>query len=263
MEAFELDEGKAVTAIIKSVPKLPVVPAMFHTLRRLLADAGADLREIGATVQQDPGIAAKVLQLANSVVFRRGAPIANIEAAVMRLGSAAISRLVMVESILATNFPVARFKFDEEARRYFMASLVAECVASPPLRDEASLAVLLCPIGRLIMMAADPERMERVMMNAGTDTERMLVEERVYYGTTHAAVGAHLIATWGLPSSVARAVARQFDPHAASEDDEVVTAAVLANRDIRGMPSAAPGAFVASWERHKARVAFVDKSFAA
>lgn len=253
-----MQDDSAVLDIVKAVPKLPVVPAMFQRLRSLLAAPDTDLREIAATVQQDPSISAKVLQLANSVVFRRGMPIANIDAGVMRLGTATISRLVMIESVLATHYPVAKFKFPEEARRYFMASLIAESVVRRQDRDEASLAVLLAPIGRLLMMAASPAKMEKVMAKADSG-EKMIVEELRMYGTTHAAVGAHLIRAWGLPPRVADALLMQHDPTRVAETDEVGQAILHANRDIRGVPKELPPtAFAASWDRHKARAAFLE-----
>lgn len=257
MEAFAHTDD-CVRAIVKAVPQLPVVPAMFQELRRLLADPASDARHVAVTVQQDPSISAKVLQLANSVAFRRGAPIANIEAAVMRLGTSLISRLVMVEGVLATHHPVARFKFPEEARKYFVASLVAEAVVSPALRDEAALAVLLCPIGRLVMIAADPERMELVMLRAEDDAERLLAEELRLFGATHAEVGGYLIAGWGLPPAVGRAVGQQYEP---LEDDEISAATQLANRDVRGIAVTLPSvaAFAAAWDRHRARVAFLEE----
>lgn len=254
MEAFELSETQPIRAIVQAVPQLPAIPAMFQTLRRMLADPATGTREVAVTVQQDPAISAKVLQLANSAAFRRGPPTASIEAAVQRLGAALIARLVLVEGVLATHVPVARFKFPAEARAYFLASLVAEAAVSPAARDEASLAVLLCPIGKLVMIAAAPERMEQVMIRSDGDGERAVTEELRLFGTTHAAVGAHLITAWGLPASVAFAVGTQY---AGSSSDEITAATQLATRDVRGI-ALAPGrltTFAAAWDRHRARLA--------
>lgn len=257
MEAFELSDTQPIRAIVQAVPQLPAIPAMFQTLRRLLADPTTGTLEVAVTVQQDPAISAKVLQLANSAAFRRGAPIASVAAAVQRLGTSLISRLVMVEGVLATHVPVARFKFPAEARAYFLASLVAEAAVSPAARDEASLAVLLCPIGKLVMIAAAPDRMEQVMILAGDDAERAITEELRLFGTTHAAVGGHLINAWGLPASVAFAVTTQYT---GSVSDEITAATTLATRDVRGM-RVMPGSlstFAATWDRHRARLAFVE-----
>jgi HD-like signal output (HDOD) protein len=257
MEAFELSESQPIRAIVQAVPQLPAIPAMFQTLRRLLADPTTGTHEVAVTVQQDPAISAKVLQLANSAAFRRGAPTASVGVAVQRLGTSLISRLVMVEGVLATHHPIARFKFPAEARAYFLASLVAEAAVSPEARDEASLAVLLCPIGKLVMIAAAPERMEQVMIRAGDDAERAIMEELRLFGTTHAAVGGHLINAWGLPANVAFAVASQYD---GCPTDETTAATTLAARDVRGI-AVSPGAlssFAATWDRHRARLAFVE-----
>jgi HD-like signal output (HDOD) protein len=257
MQSFDISETQPIRAIVETVPQLPAIPAMFLTLRHLLADPGTGTHEVAVTVQQDPAIAAKVLQLANSAAFRRGAPTASIGVAVQRLGTAVISRLVLVEGVLATHVAVARFNFPAEARAYFLASLVAEATVSAGPRDEASLAVLLCPIGKLVMIAAAPERMEQVMLRADGDGERAVTEELRLFGTTHAAVGAHLITTWGLPASVAFAVGAQYS---GSASDEITAATLLATRDVRGI-SFAHGeltAFTTAWDRHRARLAFLE-----
>jgi HD-like signal output (HDOD) protein len=257
MQSFELSETQPIRAIVQAVSQLPAIPAMFQTLRRLLAEPTTGTFEVAVTVQQDPAISAKVLQLANSAAFRRGAPIASIAGAVQRLGTSLISRLVMVEGVLATHHPIARFKFPAEARAYFLASLVAEAAVSPGARDEASLAVLLCPIGKLVMIAAAPDRMEQVMIRAGDDAERAVTEELRLFGTTHAAVGGHLINAWGLPPSVAFAVATQYS---GSATDEITAATTLATRDVRGIavPPGALSSFAATWDRHRTRLACLE-----
>lgn len=257
MDTSQVSESQPIRAVVQAVPQLPAIPAMFQSLRRLLADPTSDNHEVAVTIQQDPAISAKVLQLANSAAFRRGPVTASIDIAVQRLGSTLISRLVLVEGVLATHVPVARFKFPAEARAYFLASLVAEATVSPAVGDEASLAVLLCPIGKLVMIAAAPEKMEQVMLRADGDGARAVTEELRLFGTTHAAVGGHLIETWGLPQSVAHAVATQY---AGTSTDEITAAVMFATRDIRGtaVPAGHLATFAAAWERQRKRLASFD-----
>ncbi len=252
-----MSESQPIRAVVQAVPQLPAIPAMFQTLRRLLADPSTGPHEVAVAIHQDPAISAKVLQLANSAAFRRGAPTASIDTAVQRLGTALISRLVLVEGVLATHVPIARFKFPAEARAYFLSSLVAEATVSPAAGDEASLAVLLCPIGKLVMIAAAPEKMEQVMIRADGDAARAVTEELRLFGTTHAAIGGHLIETWGLPANVAHAVATQYS---GTSSDEVTAAVMLATRDVRGIPLAADqlATFAAAWERQRTRLASFD-----
>lgn len=257
MEAFEASESQPIRTVVQAVPQLPAIPAMFQTLRRLLADPATGQHEVAVAIQQDPAISAKVMQLANSAAFRRGAATASIDTAVQRLGAALISRLVLVEGVLATHVPVARFKFPAEARAYFLSSLVAEATVSPAAGDEASLAVLLCPIGKLVMIAASPEKMEQVMIRAEGDAERTLAEELRLFGTTHAAVGGHLIEKWNLPASVAHAVATQYS---GTPSDEITSAVALATRDVRGIELASGhlASFAAAWDRQRGRLASFD-----
>jgi HD-like signal output (HDOD) protein len=246
-------EAAAIRAVVSAVPRLPALPSVFLQLRAALADPHHDVRTIADIVRQDPGIAAKIMQLASSSFFFRGSAISDIQAAVGRLGFSLISRLVLVEGLLASG-PLAhqRFGYADEARRFFEASMIAEVSVSPSVRDDASLAVLLCPIGRSLMIAADPAAMERAMERGGS----LIEAEREVFGTSHAAIGAHLTSLWGLPPLVSAAIAAQHTPSAYVPRDEVLAAVFLANRDVRGSelpvtPDMAP--VVAAWDRHRAR----------
>lgn len=254
-------EATAVRAIVGAVPRLPVLPTAYAELRRVLADPRGDIREVTEVIRQDPTIVAKVMQLASSSFFFRGSAVADLHGAVSRLGALLITRLVLVEGLLSTISIPARFGYAEEASRFFRAAVVAEAVVAPSARDEATLAVLLCPIGRAVMIAADPTRADEAMELAATARISMMAAERQVFGTCHAAVGGHLISLWGLSPEVAHAVTSQHTPAAYRAGDEALAATFLANRSIRGVEldagfTAAPGitALVAAWDRHTTRL---------
>lgn len=186
---------------------------------------------ISDVVRQDPSLAAKILQLANSSFFFRGANTTDVQTAVARLGVSLLSHLVLVEGLMANGI-VEDPAYAADVRRCFRASLVAEAAVSAPHRDEAALAVLLCPIGRAVMIAADPEG---VAIAAEVMTSEHLTQaeaERRVFGTCHAAVGGHLIALWGLPLAVSRAVRLQHRLDTFVPGEELYAAMLLANGTV-------------------------------
>ena len=186
---------------------------------------------ISDVVRQDPSLAAKILQLANSSFFFRGANTTDVQTAVARLGVSQLSHLVLVEGLMANGI-VEDPAYAADVRRCFRASLVAEVRRPPPHRDEAALAVLLCPIGRAVMIAADPEG---VAIAAEVMTSEHLTQaeaERRVFGTCHAAVGGHLIALWGLPLAVSRAVRLQHRLDTFVPGEELYAAMLLANGTV-------------------------------
>lgn len=254
-------EAATVRSIISAAPTLPALPKIYTTLRDYIADPRVNVRTIVEVIRQDPSIAAKIVQLATSSFFFRGSTTTDLAGAIGRLGVPLIARLVLVEGLLAASagFP-AHLGYAEEARRFFNASVVAEAVVSSKMRLEASLAVLLAPVGRAVMIAADPTRVEEASALAIAEDLSIMEAERRVFGACHAAVGGHLLSLWGIAPSVVSAVALQHTPAAFVDGDEVLAAMFLANRDVRGIALApelasATGAqaLIRDWDRHTLR----------
>ncbi len=246
------DEGAAIREIVGAVPRLPAIPWVFTALRSSLADSGGHTRAISDVIRMDPGIAAKVLQLANSSFFFRGSVTADVQAAVARLGVSLLSRLVLVDGLMTGI--VSDLGYVAEVRRFFRASMIAEAAVSGTHRDAAALAVLLCPIGRALLLAADPAKV--ALAASIQDIERIDLPdaERRVFGTTHAAVGGHLIALWGLPADVSSAVRLQYRPDLLRAEHPVHAATLLANRDIRGLVLDPGPELAIDWNHHRTRM---------
>ncbi len=221
------EEAAAIREVVSAVPRLPVLPTVFLALRAALGATNSPSRVVSEVIRQDPSIAAKILQLANSAFFFRGAATTDVQIAVSRLGVALISRLLLVEGLMTGI--VTDHAYIREVRRFFEASLVAEASTPPPHRDDAALAVLLCPIGRGLMIAADPVRAARAMAIHESEGIALGSAERRVFGTSHAAVGGYLIALWGLPLAISSAVRLQHRPETLQAGDTIHVATLHAN----------------------------------
>lgn len=76
--------------------RLPTLPELAVKIRTILEDDRAGAEEVGRLVASDPAIAAKLVRLANSAAYQRGAPVRSVEGAVTRLGLAATRNVVTV-----------------------------------------------------------------------------------------------------------------------------------------------------------------------
>jgi HD-like signal output (HDOD) protein len=245
----------AARALISTAPDLPALPAVFLELRHILADPRSDSREVARILRQDPIITAKVMQLANSSFFTGGGRISDVASAVSRLGVRTISNFALVEGFASAAKPAARFGFEQNAREFFRMSLVAEATVSSTARDAASLAVLLCPIGKLVMICADPAGVDRVIDLAASASRPLEWAESEVFGASHAMVGSCLLALWGLPPEVTAAVASQAA--SSPSTDEATAATRLAHHSVYGgdlEPGAVPHELAASWKRHASRI---------
>jgi HD-like signal output (HDOD) protein len=139
----------------------PRRPTLMPQLLRALEDPRAATEKLSRIVAHDPVLAADVLRLSNSSLYRiTPAPSETIQRAIVVLGAEALRGLVataMLQPIFRatrTNFPrFPRLLWERTERAARAAELYAR-MTSPRDRFEAQLAVLLSALGPLVAYGA-------------------------------------------------------------------------------------------------------------
>lgn len=216
-------------AAIARLGRLPSPPAIYAELVSMLNQDRAGVRDVTAIVRKDPALSAKILQIANSAFFARAtAPIADLHAAVVRLGLRMIASLALREGVFQSG---ARYAEPSELKALQERSLrtaeVAHALAPAGCaRDEAFTAGLLCDVGRLVVAGGG--------RSVWTGLASANAEHRSL-GTTHSEVGAYLLDLWGLPFRIVEAVAYHHSPeHVPRRDACVAAVAQTANALVHG-----------------------------
>lgn len=102
--AARLDLGRLVAGVREKVLTdietgevlLPAVPAVVLELRRLVSDPNFQVRQVTDLLSSDAALAAHVLRLANSAVYGGMPAVADLPRAVMRLGTRALDKSLML-----------------------------------------------------------------------------------------------------------------------------------------------------------------------
>lgn len=209
-----LQASKSLAATIARTTGLKPFPVAAQQTLVLLKDERAPVQKIVRAVEGDPGLAARVLSVANSALYSSGKPCANIEQAIVRLGLGKVSRIVMSLTLLGL-FPaldqVAKLVRNHSIRVAAMARvLAAECRAAPP--EDLFLCGLLHDVGKLLALQAGEVEYDRLGPEALSLPDETHVRERLVLGWDHAVLGAHVLAFWKLPSDVVRVVAWHHQP---------------------------------------------------
>lgn len=209
------------------IMRIPSPPEILLRLVRTVEDEQATMGELSTIVEQDPGLASRILSVANSPALRRGKELKDLETCLIALGT----RLVRS---LATCLSIQRL-FDRDAKldRFAVADywghslLVGEMargvaeLADYPNPDEAYLSGLLHDIGEMILLSAIGDPYHRFLANS-SENPKLQGEEFQLFGTTHADVGGWLIDHWGLNSVLADSVAFHH-----TTANQIVTATAL------------------------------------
>lgn len=199
-----------VRALAAGVDSLPCVSTNALALSTLMRDPNASVVAVSEVFGRDPGLAAKLLQIANSSFFSRGRTALDIRTAVGRVGLDTI-RSALGSGLIA---PVAPGVHEDRVRALQLdaadAAAIAAMMVPGPLRREAYTAALLCDVGQLVLDRGVP-----------------------VLGATHAALGAYLLGLWGLPQSIVDAVAAHHEPALQTKPDGGLAAAVHAAHQSR------------------------------
>lgn len=195
---------------------LPSVPHAYAQLSELLRSGSAGASDIAQVINQDIAMAAKAVALANSAYFGRRRPTASITEAVAYLGVDTLRALLLhTEAFRAFRVdpPIPGFDLDELERHCTRVARLANAILTDTGGSgDAFTAGLLHDIGLLVLAAQAPDHLGQLLTSAHQQHRPVAEVERDQRGATHAEIGAHLLALWGLPHTVTEAVAGHHDP---------------------------------------------------
>lgn len=211
-ELRELIDSAQLRNSIGRVEQLPPPPHLYLSLTRALEDeSAANAADVAQVIASDPAIAAKVLQLCNSAYFSNGRSIADLRAAVTRLGTATLRDLVLATEVFS--MPVAA-GIDRHSlqQRALLASRLARRMLPDSSAELGSTAALLADIGLLLPGVRNAYA---PLAEDGDDTL-----------PGHTEAGAYLLGLWGLPMPIVEAVAFHRQPQRSGTRTFWVTGAV-------------------------------------
>lgn len=214
MLATDID-GQALQVALdgKTLPSLPLV------VQRLLTAVNApntEARELASLIEQDAGLAARVLRLANSPFYGLSGEVGSIHQAVVILGFHAISQLAASVGLMQT------IKVDNCAHfdiHTFWASSMRVALGARWLAkrvnlnaEHAYLSGLLHDIGLPVAVACFPTAMEEVLIKSRQTETDLLALENDALGFDHLHLGVTLAKNWHVPADIVRAMSSYRGP---------------------------------------------------
>ena len=205
-----LPNDKTLTGLIGSLPCLPSVPELLEQLRAATRDPDVTIDALIAICEQDPALAAKVLQIANTTHFRGDdRPTSSIKIAVAMLGIEVMKSLANSEMVGIPTSSVCQALIGSIQHDAVEAAQQARLAVSDPAQgDDAYAAALLNSIGRLVLAHELADAYMPVVERARSTGTPLWECERDLLGVSHPAVGAHLLGMWALPAELVEACER-------------------------------------------------------
>jgi HD-like signal output (HDOD) protein len=201
---------------------LPILPQSLSKLIALQHDPRSGVGEVVRVVRHDPGIAARVLKLANSAGLGARSPFTSLEAAAAHLGMGRIVEVAMVHAVTGM-FNTRRLGFDAPAlwRRSIAIGHLAQTLrqmlsgrvaGALPTAEDCFTAGLLHDVGILVLLNGFPDDVAEVIAGAREKGHPLLEAERATLGVDHQTIGALACERWNLSPPVTAAARFHHDP---------------------------------------------------
>lgn len=212
----ELLPERKLQTLVGQFGALPSALDLQRELLLLVDREDTSAAEIGAVIQRDPGLTAKLLQVSSSAFFNSSASVPDVESAIMRLGLRTLRnltrRLCADAEARVSSLPTATAVQALQRRSLRIAELAASMTKLPEDASTAYVAGLLCDVGQLVLVTGAPERQYVTQAEAAQRGIPQHEAELATWGTTHAEIGAYLLGLWGLPVQIVQAVAEHHAP---------------------------------------------------
>ena len=205
----ELLRNKNLLELIKKVEVLPTPLHIYNKLNLLISNE-ASMEEIASTIEKDPSIAAKVLEVANSVFH--GVKTGSIKQAIMYLG------IVNVKGIILSTFSFQgldnknqktlsremKVIWDHSAMTNKIATFLYKEILGVSIPNSSATAGLLHDIGKVVLMNNFSEDYLRIVSKYKNKSEYNYQKLQIL-DISHQDVGGYFLDWWGLPHPIVEA----------------------------------------------------------
>jgi HD-like signal output (HDOD) protein/CheY-like chemotaxis protein len=210
----------AVRGLLAQMRHVPSPPVTYFKIVEELRSPQASLDRIGELIGEDPAIAAKVLQLANSAVFGLELRVNQPMEAIAYIGLETTKALVLLAHTVSSfdKVKMAGFSLDELWRHSINTGRMAQRIAlmengGLETAELAFSAGLLHDIGKLLFYANMPGLLGKTLALAQEEKCAFWeAEEQLFPNAGHAQLGGCLLAMWSLPQPIIEAVALHHCP---------------------------------------------------
>jgi len=222
------------------------LPPTVSRLAAAMAREDCGLRELEQIISYDPVLTGRLLRVANSAAISRGAPIATVRAAIVKIGAGRVLAHALSGPLSRQlQMPIPGYGLGQGVlwRHLVASALVVELldgVTRTRVPPEAFAAALLHDLGQVVLAQfLEPKLMRLVALSREQGLSSRQAELEIL-GVHQGEVGALVAQEWQLPETIVRSIAYAGCPDGGEEVlyDFVHLGHVLAGRigEYPGMP---------------------------
>lgn len=196
-----------------NLDQLPTLPEIIIRVLQKIDDEGSSATDLGAILEQDHVITARILRLANSAFYGFPSQVESVQRAIVLIGYNEVRMLALATSVFDTFRQLRQYALDpHDFWLHALGAAKAAAVISGGMRGVCNpqncfTAGLLHDIGKYALAAVLQNTYRNIVQDAQKRNLPLREAEQMTLNTTHAEVGAWLAEQWCFPETLRRPIA--------------------------------------------------------
>ncbi|NTV50287.1 MAG: HDOD domain-containing protein [Geobacteraceae bacterium] len=219
--------------LFKDISDLPTIPAIVSKVVSLLEDQDAAPDDIADLILSDQVLAARVIRVVNSPLYRTNNSIVSVKRALLFLGFKSVREMILT-SYFVDGFKKKEQPFDMKMFwiHSFSVGAISRRISTMvgyPDSEKAYLVGILHDIGKVFLGHYCKEEYGLMLTNISNTSQTTHEAEYEFFGTTHCEVGLCLAQRWNFPSVYCDVISHHHSSEMATEDPLLTAIVSLAD----------------------------------
>jgi HD-like signal output (HDOD) protein len=207
--------------LISGIPTLGSCGDILHEIENVLNDPESTLADVGAIIEKDPDLTARLLKLGNSSFFGFPSRMETVSETISLIGIQQVQDLISVSVVVeifegVSEDLVNMGSFWKHSMACGLAARQLALARRVPKPEKFFVAGLLHDIGRLVLYSRAPNDAQDVFRIYLSETILLREAEQKALGFDHTEIGEALLKAWNYPANLISAVRFHHQPISAS-----------------------------------------------
>ena len=223
----------AARKLFKDISDLPTIPAIVSRVVSMLDNQDASPDEVADLILSDQVLAARVIRVVNSPLYRTSNTIVSVKRALLFLGFKSVREMIL------TSYFVDGFKHKEQSfdmKMFWVHSFSVGAISRHIARmvdyqdvEKAYLVGIIHDIGKVFLGHYCKEEYGRMLAGISNTSATTYDAEYEFFGTTHCEVGLCLALRWNFPPAYCDVISSHHSAEAVTEDPLLTSIVALAD----------------------------------
>lgn len=223
----------AARKLFKDISDLPTIPAIVSRVVSMLDNQDASPDEVADLILSDQVLAARVIRVVNSPLYRTSNTIVSVKRALLFLGFKSVREMIL------TSYFVDGFKHKEQPfdmKMFWVHSFSVGAISRRIAHmvdyqdvEKAYLVGIIHDIGKVFLGHYCKEEYGRMLAGISNTSSTTYDAEYEFFGTTHCEVGLCLALRWNFPPEYCDVISSHHSSEALTEDPLLTSIVSLAD----------------------------------